>query len=71
MRYVLKSLSIGAVLVAIVATPALAQAPPVNPARAVAIHDCNILASPFALYTWGNWQIYLYRECMAKHDQIE
>jgi hypothetical protein len=71
MRYVLKSLSIGAVLVAIVATPALAQAPPVSPARAVAIRDCNILASPFALYTWGNWQIYLYRECMAKHDQIE
>jgi hypothetical protein len=30
-----------------------------------------VFASPFALYTWGNWQLYLYRECMAKHSQIE
>jgi hypothetical protein len=72
MKGVWKSLSIGAVLTAAVSLSAFAQSPPqMSPDRAAAIRECNVFASPFALYTWGNWQLFLYRECMAKHGQIE
>ena len=65
------SLSIGAVFTAAITLPAFAQSPQMQSNRAVAIHDCNVFASPYALYTWGNWQLYLYRECMAKQGQVE
>jgi hypothetical protein len=67
----LKDLSIGAMLAAVVSSAALAQTGDMSGARAAAIHECNVLASPYALYTWGNWQLYIYRECMAKHGDIE
>jgi hypothetical protein len=65
------SLAIGAVSTAVISLPAFAQSPEIKPDRAAAIHECNVFASPFALYTWGNWQLYLYRECMAKYGQSE
>jgi hypothetical protein len=71
MRCFIKSLSIGAALAAVVVSPIFGQSTDVNVARAAAIRECNILASPYLIYTWGNWQIYIYRECMAKHGQIE
>jgi hypothetical protein len=71
MRGVWISLSIGGALNAAVSLLAFAQSVQTTPPRAAAIHECNVFASPFALYTWGNWQLYLYRECMAKHGQIE
>jgi len=63
--------SIGATLAAVVASPIFGQSADVNPARAAAMRECNKLASPYLIYTWGNWQIYVYRRCMAKHGQIE
>lgn len=69
MRWVVKSLSIGVVVAAAAASSA--QSAHMNSARAAAIRECNALASPYTLYTWGNWQLYLYRACMAKHGQIE
>ena len=70
MRCVLKSLSVGAVLTAVTAS-AFAQSASISPARVAAIRECNALASPFLSYTWGNWQLYIYRECMARHGQKE
>jgi hypothetical protein len=43
----------------------------ISAARAVAIHQCNLLASRYPLHDWGNTQIYLYRSCMARHGQQE
>ena len=63
--------SIGATLAAVVASPIFGQPADVNVARAAAILECNKLASPYLIYTWGNWQIYVYCRCMAKHGQIE
>ena len=43
----------------------------VDPARAAAIRDCNIRAQVYALYAWGNVQLYVYRACMAERHQTE
>lgn len=61
----------GAVLATLMGSPALAQSSRHNLARERAIHDCNVLASPYVLYTWGNWQLYLYRLCMARKHYLE
>jgi hypothetical protein len=71
MRCVLKSLSVGAVLTATVSASGFAQSASINPPRVAAIRECNALASPFLSYTWGNWQLYIYRECRAEHGQTE
>jgi hypothetical protein len=39
--------------------------------RAAAIRTCNVLASQYTLYDWGNTQIHLYRTCMANRGQQE
>jgi hypothetical protein len=39
--------------------------------RAAAIRACNVLASQYTLYDWGNTQIHLYRTCMANRGQQE
>jgi hypothetical protein len=69
MRYVL--LSVATLLATGVAAPVFAQSAKTDPPRAAAIHECNVLASPFLSYTWGNWQLYVYRACMARHHQVE
>jgi hypothetical protein len=56
MRSFIKSLAIGAALAAVVVSPIFGQSHDVNPARAAAMHECNKLASPYVIYTWGNWQ---------------
>jgi hypothetical protein len=71
MKSFIKSLFIGAALAAVVVSSVFGQTTDVNVARAAAIRECNILASPYLIYTWGNWQIYIYRQCMARHGQIE
>jgi hypothetical protein len=40
-------------------------------ARAAAIHECNTRAEKYLLHTWGNYQLYIYRACMAEHGQVE
>jgi len=71
MRSFIKSLAIGAALAAAVVSPILGQSNNVDPARAAAMRECNKLASPYVVYTWGNWQIYVYRQCMTRLGQIE
>jgi len=55
------------------ASPTFAQgnALHVSAARAAAILECNIRAGKFALHTWGNFQLYVYRACMTEHHEME
>jgi hypothetical protein len=43
----------------------------ITAARASAIHERSVLASRYSQHDWGNTEIYLYRSCMATHDQRE
>lgn len=65
------NLFIGSVLAATIASSSFAQSDPMNRSRAVAMHDCNVRASAYTQYTWGDWQLYVYRACMAEQGQIE
>jgi hypothetical protein len=58
-------------LTAVPIASAAADGPKMSPARAAAIHQCNLLAARYPLHDWGNTQIYLYRSCMARHGQQE
>jgi hypothetical protein len=62
-----------AVALAVSASPTFAQmsVPAASAARAQAIRECNTSAQKYALYTWGNLQLYVYRACMAQHRQAE
>lgn len=40
-------------------------------ARAAAIRECNVKAAKYVLGIWGNFQLYLYRSCMAERHQME
>jgi hypothetical protein len=46
-------------------------APPIDAARARAIHDCNVAASTYKQYLWGHFESDTYRACMAEHGQQE
>ena len=70
MRCVVNLFMAGAFAV-VAASAGFAQSDPMSQARAVAIHDCNVRASAYAQYTWGDWQLYVYRACMAERGQIE
>jgi len=51
---------------------AQSKALPMTAARAAAIHECCLKAQPFHNEsTWGNWELYIYRACMAEHYQVE
>jgi hypothetical protein len=55
-------------------SPGFAQstAPHMSAARAAAIHECCVKAYAFHNEsTWGNWELYIYRACMAEHHQVE
>jgi hypothetical protein len=68
----MKSLSICALLTALASPGVFAQSIDMSPARAAAIRECNDEARPYASFvTWGNWQLYIYRACMARHGQVE
>jgi hypothetical protein len=42
-----------------------------NASRDTAIRECSALAARYSEYTWGNFEIYQYRSCMAQHGQVE
>jgi hypothetical protein len=44
---------------------------PLSAARAKAIHDCAIAAGKYVDHLWGDFEIYVYRACMARHGQSE
>lgn len=39
--------------------------------RAQAIQECNRRAAPYWEWKWGDYEIYVYRGCMAEHGQPE
>ena len=43
----------------------------ISAARAAALQECNARAEKYLLHTWGNYQLYIYRACMAEHGQAE
>jgi hypothetical protein len=63
--------------VAAVASPSLAQRnhdqnpDHVSAARAQAIRDCTALENKYTEYTYGQYEISIYRACMAQHGQPE
>ena len=68
----LAALALGLAVTAL-ASPSYAQGSGVkiSPARAAAIHACSVLAGRYIQHTWGNWELYTYRACMAEHGQPE
>ena len=57
-----------------VAKPAAAQQAntlKLDQPRARAVHDCSVKSAAFLLYVWGDFQLYVYRACMAEHGQPE
>jgi hypothetical protein len=40
-------------------------------ARAAAIHECSVSSGRYIEHTWGDFEIQLYRSCMAQHGQPE
>jgi hypothetical protein len=68
----LAALALGLAMTAL-ASPSNAQGggTAISPARAAAIHECSVRASHYIQHTWGNWELYTYRACMAEHGQPE
>ena len=64
---------------AVAASTSFAQAPtglnqgsmPVSGARAEAIGECTKAAGKYIDHVWGDWEINVYRACMAQHGQPE
>lgn len=56
-------------VVAAIASPSLAQE--ISFARAAAIRHCATSVQKYPNYVWGDYEIQIYRECMAEHDQVE
>ena len=72
LKTVLAALALGFVLTAS-ASQGFAQERgiDVSAARAAAIQECNSRANKYLEHTWGDWEIQVYRECMAEHHQAE
>ena len=67
-----------ALLVGVTSSLSFAQTKPypdnpehISAARAAALRECNARAEKYLLHTWGNYQLYIYRACMAEHGQVE
>ena len=65
----MKAIVTSAVVGGFLYSPVFAES--IAPERAVAIHECNVKASVFLQHTWGDWQLYAYRACMAELGQQE
>ena len=52
-------------------TPFGSPATVTNASRDTAVRECSALATPYREPTWGNFEIYQYRTCMAQHGQVE
>ena len=54
------------------ATPSFAQrSEGMSSERAAAIRDCNVQAGEYKQYLWGDYEIDVYRACMAQRGQQE
>jgi len=43
----------------------------ISHARAQAIQQCSRKAAPYWEWKWGDYEIYIYRSCMAEYGQSE
>jgi hypothetical protein len=43
----------------------------ISAARAAAIHECSVAASKYIEHSWGDFEIQVYRSCMAQRGQPE
>jgi hypothetical protein len=58
--------------VSALATPSFAQrSEGMSSSRAQALKDCNTQAAKYKQYVWGDYEIDVYRACMAQHGQQE
>jgi hypothetical protein len=61
-----------ALAVSALATPSFAQrSEGMSGARAQALKDCNAQAGKYKQYVWGDYEIDVYRACMAQRGQQE
>jgi len=64
-----------AVGLAVAASTSFAQSkkpvPVTSAARAKAIRDCTAAAGKYIDHVWGDWEIDVYRACMARRGQPE
>jgi hypothetical protein len=67
-----------AVLAAVLATTAFASPSyaqqngrELSHARAQAIQQCSRKAAPYWEWKWGDYEIYIYRSCIAEYGQSE
>jgi hypothetical protein len=66
----LTALAVG-LAVSALATPSSAQRSEGMSERAAAIRDCNVQAGKYKQYLWGDYEIDVYRACMAQRGQQE
>jgi hypothetical protein len=67
----LTALAVG-IAVSALATPSFAQrSEGMSSGRAAAIRDCNAQAGKYKQYLWGDYEIDVYRACMAQRGQQE
>jgi hypothetical protein len=52
-------------------TPSAGKTETLGTARADSVRQCATLAAPYKQTTWGNYESYQYRSCMAQHGQVE
>jgi hypothetical protein len=68
----LAGIALGLAVAVTVVTPSVAQRGKVTTAaRAKALRECSIAADRFIQHTWGDFEIDVYRACMARHGQPE
>jgi hypothetical protein len=67
----LAALALGLAVTAL-ASPSFAQSEEhISAARAAAIHECSVRAGKYTEYLWGDFELYVYRACMAEHGRRE
>jgi len=68
----LAGIALGLAVAVTVVTPSVAQRGQVNTAaRAKALRECSVAADRYIQHVWGDFEIDVYRACMARHGQRE
>ena len=70
-QYIAAVLVTAAVLAPVSFAHAQGEGIRISPARAAAIHKCNVLAGRYPETTFSSLEFELYRACMAQHGQVE
>jgi hypothetical protein len=71
MKTFITALTLGSLIAVPACLRSADAAPPIDAARARAIHECNVAASTYKQYLWGHFESDTYRACIAEHGQQE